>query len=329
MNFITDVVSYNHYFGWYVGKMEKNEVWLDDFHATYPDISLGLSEYGAEGIITYHNDNPQVKDYSEDYQALYHEHMARIIDERPWLWATHVWNMFDFGCDARDEGGVKGRNNKGLITFDRKIRKDSFYAYKAFWSKEAFVHVCGHRYSMRTGNTTTIKVYSNQPEVSLYVNGELFDTKAESRIFIFENVPLNDEFTMISANSGDLNDSMTIQKVNEPNPVYVLIEDEDEGEGVANWFNIDDYKDAKTIDIKEGYFSIKDTMGDVLENDEACKEFIQALGVMSGMKLKKSMLGIMKDAPIEKMAVMMGSDSEEDANKMLIVLNEVLNKIKK
>ena len=126
MNQITDVLSYNHYFGWYGGKMEQNEVWLDAFHEKYPDRPLGISEYGAEGIITYHNDDPKCRDYSEEYQAVYHEHMAEVIEKRPYLWATHVWNMFDFGCDARDEGGVKGRNNKGLVTFDRRIKKDSY-----------------------------------------------------------------------------------------------------------------------------------------------------------------------------------------------------------
>ena len=96
--------------------------------------------------------------------------MAKIIDERPWLWATHVWNMFDFGCDARDEGGIKGRNNKGLVTMDRKICKDSFYVYKAYWSSDPFVHLAGSGYSQRTGEYTDVKVYSNQPCISLYID---------------------------------------------------------------------------------------------------------------------------------------------------------------
>ena len=98
--------------------MEDNGPWLDKFHALHPNISLGVSEYSCEGIITYHGPEPKCKDYSEDYQALYHEHMAKVLDERPWIWSSHVWNMFDFGCAARDEGGVAGRNNKGLVTLD-------------------------------------------------------------------------------------------------------------------------------------------------------------------------------------------------------------------
>lgn len=332
MNHITDVVSYNHYFGWYGGKMEQNEVWLDAFHAMHPDRPLGLSEYGAEGIITYHSDEPKVKDYSEDYQALYHEHMAQIISDRPWLWATHVWNMFDFGCDSRDEGGVKGRNNKGLVTLDRKIKKDSFYVYKAYWSDEAFVHISGRRYVMRMGETTTIKVYSNLPEVSLYVNGEQFETKAGSHIFIFENVPLEDGYTLISAKAHGCVDSITLQKTDTQNPEYICPQDEEDGDGVANWFNPEDFKDVKELEFREGYFSVKDTMGDILANEEAGTILAQAISAITGMKLKKSMLGMMKDMTLEGMSSLMGgmvSGDNEKAGDMLLILNDLLNKIKK
>ena len=100
-----------------------------------------------------------------------------MIAERPWLWATHVWNMFDFAADGRDEGGKNGENQKGLVTFDRKIKKDAFYLYKAYWSKEAFVHTCGSRYVDRAEDITEVKVYSNLPEVALYVDGRLQETK--------------------------------------------------------------------------------------------------------------------------------------------------------
>lgn len=123
MHGITDVESYNHYFGWYGGKMEDNGPWFDQFHKVHPDICIGVSEYGCERIITYHGPNPACKDYSEEYQALYHEHMAKMLEERPWIWSSHVWNMFDFGCAARKEGGVAGRNNKGLMTMDRKTKR--------------------------------------------------------------------------------------------------------------------------------------------------------------------------------------------------------------
>lgn len=196
---ITDVESYNHYFGWYGGSCENNEAWLDEFHEKHPDICLGLSEYGAEGIITYQPDEPKCRDYSERYQAEYHEHMARILMERPYLWSTHVWNMFDFGCAARNEGGTAGRNNKGLVTMDRKIRKEAFYVYKAYWSREPFVYLCGRRYARRASDTATVKVYSNLDRVTLYVNGKPFATLHGNKVFIFENVPLGRGFTFLTA----------------------------------------------------------------------------------------------------------------------------------
>ena len=143
MHHITDLESYNHYFGWYGGKMERNGPWLDKFHADHPDICIGISEYGCEGIINWHSNTPECKDYTEEYQALYHEHMAQVFEDRPWVWASHVWNMFDFGCAARHEGGVSGRNNKGLITMDRKTKKDSYFVYQAYWTQTPLVHIAG------------------------------------------------------------------------------------------------------------------------------------------------------------------------------------------
>ena len=331
LNQITDTVSYNHYFGWYGGTLDQNEAWLDEFHAKYPERPLGISEYGAEGIITYHNDNPKVRDYSEDYQALYHEHMAKIIEERPWLWATHVWNMFDFGCDGRDEGGVKGRNNKGLVTLDRKIKKESFYLYKAFWSKEEFVHVCGHRYSMRTGDATTIKVYSNLPKVTLFVNGNEVATQEGYRIFTFENVVLTEETNFVTVQAGVYFDSMTINKVEEVNPDYILIDDEDsDADGAANWFNMDDYKEIKPIEIIEGHYSVKDTLNELIANDEAADVVVSVLSKVTGMKIKKSMLGIMGDNTLESMQGMFaGQLGDEKAKDLLPIMNDLLNKIKK
>lgn len=239
LNFITDVLSYNHYFGWYFGQLEDNERWLDDFHARYPDRPIGLSEYGAEGIIRWHSATPVARDYTEEYQAMYHEHMAKVIDERPWLWATHLWNMFDFGCDARDEGGVAGRNNKGLVSLDRKLRKDAFYLYKAYWSDEPFVHLCSKRFVRRTGDVARVKVYSNAPSVSLLVNGKPFATQNGSRVFVFDGIPL-DKHTFITAIAGDCRDSMTLQKVAQPEQSYILPRDATTANIAANWFNPDE-----------------------------------------------------------------------------------------
>ncbi len=169
---IPDINSYNLYFDWYLGDLEQNDEFFDEYHAKYPNRVIGFSEYGADATPQYQSAMPEKGDYTESYQALYHEYMLKMIEDRSYLWATHVWNLFDFAADGRDEGGKHGENQKGLVTFDRKIKKDVFYLYKAAWNKrDNFVHICGSRRTDRTEDMTEIKVYSNQPEVSLYVDG--------------------------------------------------------------------------------------------------------------------------------------------------------------
>ncbi len=328
---ITDVESYNHYFGWYGGNYDYNEKWLDEFHKKYPDICLGLSEYGAEGIITYQPDEPRCRDYSEAYQAEYHEHMAKILMERPYLWSTHVWNMFDFGCAARDEGGVAGRNNKGLVTMDRQINKEAFYVYKAYWSKDPFVYLCGRRYAQRAGDTTTVKIYSNQSQVSLYVDEELFGTKVGSRVFVFENVPLAGEFTFLTAEADGCSDNITLEKVSRKPDIYTLPVDESEGEGVANWFEqIETVASDVPMEFSATHFSVYDKVKDILEHDAAFEILSGALSSITGMKLNKSMLSMMQDQTLIGLADMfkaMGNNNAPD--NALQIINAELNKIKK
>lgn len=327
-NQITNVVSYNHYFGWYQGVFTDNEKWLDTFHAMYPDRPLGISEYGCEGIISYHNDDPKAGDYSEEYQALYHEHMAQIIEERPWLWATHIWNMFDFGCDARDEGGVAGRNNKGLVTLDRKVKKDIYYLYQAYWSKNPVLHICCKRYAKRTQDAIAVKVYSNLPSVALYADGVLVEKKDGNRIFIFENVSLKDGFTTITVKSGEYMDSTCFEKVSEPYAPYVLIEDESET-GVTNWFDNVDITKKQPLTFNEEYFSIKDKMKDILKNDEASTVLVNAISSMMGMKLKKSMLAIMGGQTLESLGDKVPAKEGVDTEALVGYINSELQKIKK
>ena len=186
---ITDIVSWNLYLGWYVPGLFLNDLWVDFFHFVYPDRCLGYSEYGAEGMPNLHSSNPFRGDHTEEYQAKYHEYLIRFIEKRPWMWATHVWNMFDFAADARNQGGEPGMNHKGLVTFDRKTKKDSFYLYKSYWNPEPMVHICSKRYRNRAEEMTTVKVYSNQSVVSLYCNGELLATQSGDHVFTFR-VPL-------------------------------------------------------------------------------------------------------------------------------------------
>lgn len=217
---ITDLVSWNLYLGWYVPGLFLNDLWMDFFHLIYPKRPLGFSEYGAEGMPNLHSAHPRRGDHTEEYQAKYHEYMLKCFARHKWLWSTHVWNMFDFAADARDQGGEPGMNHKGLVTFDRKIKKDSFYLYKAYWAEEPFVHIAGKRYADRTESTTTVTVYSNQPSVALYVNGELKEMQTGEKVFRFR-VPMSEK-TTLKAVAGPCTDTADLRKVSQPNPDYRL-----------------------------------------------------------------------------------------------------------
>ena len=227
---ITDLVSWNLYLGWYVPGLFLNDLWIDFFHWKYPDRPLGFSEYGCEAMPNLHSSHPRRGDHSEEYQAIYHEYLLKCFEKRPFMWANHVWNMFDFAADARDQGGEPGMNHKGLVTFDRKIKKDSFYLYKAYWSEEAFVHICGSRYVDRPEKITTVKVYSNCPEVTLYADGEEVGTKTGDKVFEFR-VPLKKE-TKIRAVASGCCDEAVLKFSPSPNPSYSIRADK---AGGGNW----------------------------------------------------------------------------------------------
>ena len=228
---ITDVVSWNLYLGWYVPGFKLNDLWIDFFHKVYPNRCLGYSEYGAEAMTTLHSAKPHRGDQTEEYQALYHEYLLECFAKRPFMWATHVWNMFDFAADARDQGGEPGMNHKGLVTFDRKTKKDSFYLYKAWWNeKDPFVHICSKRFVDRAEAKIEIKVYSNQKSVTLYCDGKEIGTKTGSHIFKFE-VPITGKHE-IRAVSGECEDTAVFCKVGKPNPDYKL---KGKSSNSANW----------------------------------------------------------------------------------------------
>ena len=327
MHHITDLESYNHYFGRYGGKMEQNGPWLDQFHAEHPDICIGISEYGCEGIINWHSNTPQCKDYTEEYQALYHEHMAQVFEDRPWVWASHVWNMFDFGCAARNEGGVSGRNNKGLITMDRKTKKDSYFVYQAYWTQTPMVHIAGRRHAQRAGETTEIKVYSNQDTVVLYVNGKEVGQQTAHRVFKF-NAALNEGFNTIVAVAGDVKDSITLEKVAEEPGYYTLPEFNERQEGVANWFKQVGSMDLTApMEFPEGYYSVKDTMEDLAKNEEALALAAKAVKLATNFDIKPGvgMWDMMKKMTPEAMSNMISGMPEG----FIESLNAQLIKVKK
>ena len=248
---IPDVVSYNHYFGWYGGDTSMNGPWFDDFRKKHPNIPIGISEYGCEAL-NWHTSDPQQGDYTEEYQAYYHEELIKQIHARPYLWATHVWNMFDFGADARNEGGENGQNHKGLMTFDRKYKKDSFFAYKAWLNPEPMVHLCGKRYVDRVEDVTKVTVYSNQPSVELFANGESVGVQQNNGLpFFYFDVPNAAAETNLVAVAGELKDESVIRKVDTFNEDYRMKE---EG-AILNWFDITE---------REGYFSLNTKMSQIM-----------------------------------------------------------------
>lgn len=250
-----DAAAYNLYFGWYLGELAENDAFFDAFHARFPNRPIALSEYGADANPAFQTASPCAGDYSEQYQCVYHEHLLQTIRERPYLWASYVWNLFDFAADGRDEGGAHGVNQKGLVTMDRRLKKDAFYLYKAAWNrKEPFVHLCGRRYMDRTEEITEVKVYSNCAEVSLLVDGRLLETQTGETVFRFR-VPITGEHR-IEARSGAARDVISVRRTARPNPSYVLAG----SGGIVNWFDEEDFK--------SGFYSIRDTLGTLKANPD-------------------------------------------------------------
>lgn len=227
---LTDLVSFNYYLGWYVPGLFLNDFFLKAFHFLYPKRPVGYAEYGADALPYFHAEKPKRADHTEEYQAEYHEYLLECFERHPFVWATHVWNMFDFGADARAQGGAPGKNYKGLVTFDRKIKKDSFYLYKLYWNPEPMLHICSKRFVKRAADTIELKVYSNQPEVSLYNNGQFIGKQRGEKIFRFD-VTLDKE-NRITAKAGDLEDQAFFEKVAEMPDEYILSKDKRKS---SNW----------------------------------------------------------------------------------------------
>lgn len=319
--YITDVLSYNHYFGWYMGDVADNGPWMDAFHKMNPDRALGISEYGAEAILSWHSAKPENHDYTEEYQARYHHEMLKTFAARPYLWSTHVWNMFDFAADARDEGGCKGRNNKGLVTYDRKTKKDSFFIYKAYWNAEPMVHVAGRRFADRAPGERTVTVYTNQPEVTLLLNGQPVATvEAVDHVAIFEELPLQAGANTVTARAGSCEDSITLNGVETSNPDYVLPADEGQA---GNWFTPEGEDAPGELVFVEGHFSINDKIGDILNHPQAgpiLNEIFEKGNMSTGM------LDMIRGFTVANLIRMAGKNMPAA---MPFILNDKLNKIAK
>lgn len=333
---ISDIVSYNHYFGWYGGNVNMYGPWFDKFHEKYPDKAIGISEYGCEALNWHATDIVQ-GDYTEEYQAYYHEELIKQIAARPYLWATHVWNMFDFAADARAEGGENGMNHKGLVTFDRKYKKDSFYAYQAWLSDKPMLHICSKRYVDRVEDKVKIKVYSNQDEVELFANGESVGVQKKGEFPFFTFEVKNEGETVLTAKAGNLTDESKIRKVDSFNEDYRMKE---EG-AVINWFE---------INTPVGYYSVNDTIGDIMQSfrgkfamlkigamllkalkgdsqpsDEPKKKKSKGASIM-GFKPSKEMLQLGYGFTVKRVISMLGGKFTKE---QILKINAILNKVKK
>ena len=322
---IPDVVSFNHYFGWYGGDTTMNGPWFDNFHAKYPNIPVGMSEYGCEAL-NWHTSDPQQGDYTEEYQAYYHEELIKQLFSREYIWATHVWNMFDFGADARAEGGENGQNHKGLITFDRKYKKDSFYAYKAWLSDEKFVHLCGKRYVDRVEDVTKVTVYSNMPEVELFANGVSLGKKASDEHFFYFDVPNAGE-TKLTAAAGEFTDESVIRKVDSFNEAYRLRE---QG-AVLNWFD---------ITAPEGFYSLNDKLSDIMMSEQGraffggmMRKMMSSLGdgaasaMGEGAMMGEGLMKMMGGFTVIRLTSLLGAANVKFTKEELLGINAQLNQI--
>lgn len=312
---ITDGIGYNVYYGWYVGECSDMGKWLDELQRKQVTVPIAISEYGADGILTYQTSSPTRGDYSESYQSLYHEEMLAIIRDHPRLWASYVWNLCDFASVNRKEGGVSGRNNKGLVTYDRRTRKDAFYLYKAEWSDEPVVHITGKRYKRRAESSITIRVYSNAEDVELFVNSKSMGAMCKnSHIFWLEGVVLlpgkND--ILVKTERGDYDDVILYgEQMDEPS--YLFRQDR----------NMEMREVATEYRVRNGYHSVYDTLDEILENPEAKRVLEEEAGADA---LSQPLLHTLGALPLESIARKSGGLIRKE---WVVRLNERLTKVKK
>jgi beta-galactosidase len=189
---LTDVNCFNKYDGWYTGTYSQVPAWCDAIHTNHPTSNVGVSEYGAGSGVSIHSATPENQDHSEEYQCLFHEAYWRSFRTRPFIWGKFIWNMFDFAVDYRQEGDTPGRNDKGMVTYDRKIKKDVFFYYQANWSDAPVLYITSRRFTERKTDLTDVKVYSNCDSVELKVNGVSRGTEkgTPDRVFTWTGIKL-------------------------------------------------------------------------------------------------------------------------------------------
>ncbi|MFD0698461.1 glycoside hydrolase family 2 protein [Paenibacillus sp. GCM10027628] len=328
INGFTDIVGYNLYYGWYYGEIKDLQDRFDAFHQARPDVPLILSEYGVDTNPKYHSYTPQVQDYTEEYQLLFHRNAIEAINKRPYVLGGYVWNMFDFGSANRNEGGEIGKNQKGLVTIDRKLKKDAFYLYKAYWSKDPFVHLAGRRFVNRHQELNDIMILSNLPHIRVYLNDvHLAEIKSEEPVKIVKNATLFEGDNEIRVEGTDEQgaihkDSMVLRLASEADQSYIHIKP-DRAKNAVNWFEKFDLSNAEPIELKDGYYSTFDTIEDLYGNEEAKAVFLKYFGEMINnpfFEATKSVMSIQKMSQLVQLNII---------PELVAVIDKELNVIKK
>lgn len=328
INTYTDIVGYNLYYGWYYGEIKELGERFDAFHHTNPNTPLILSEYGVDTNPKFHSYEPKVQDYTEEYQLLFHHNALESINSRPFVQGGYVWNMFDFGSANRREGGETGKNLKGLVTIDRKLKKDAFYLYKAYWSQEPFVYLAGRRFVNRHQEMNDIVILTNLPRVKVYKNSVfLVEIESHETMKILKNVALahGEHHLMVEGFDGHGNvctDEMTLRRVSERDSGYVL-ENTKKVFNVVNWFEKFDLTNAEASPLKEGYYSTFDTIEVLYRNEAAKAVFLKYFETSTNNPFFEVTMGVMS---IQKMSQIVQYNIPPE---LLVVINRELNTIQK
>lgn len=327
INRLAELVGYNLYYGWYYDTIPGLQKRLDEFHAACPDIPLLVTEYGVDTNPQYHSYEPKTKDYTEEYQLLFTDNALRSFEERPYFVGSYVWNLCDFGSANRDEGGKQGQNQKGLVTIDRKIKKDAFYLYKAYWSENPFVKLAGSRFVNRHKEKNTITVLTNLKKLELLVNGEsVAKTETVNPMTHFEGILLSKGENQIVVRGYDAQgnlyeDQMILNYTEEEDKNYQYVK-KDEGGNVINWFEKFDLTDAEEIQLDPEGFSSADKVGTIMKNPEGEKVILKYFGTM----VEHPKFAMMKAMTLDAMGKLKNLGIPQE---LITVINKELNQIKK
>lgn len=327
LNQLTDLVGYNLYYGWYYETIPDLQMRLDSFHKECPNIPLLVTEYGVDTNPSYHAYEPKVKDYSEEYQLAFCHNAIKAFEEREFVIGSYVWNLADFGSENRDEGGRKGQNMKGLVTMDRMLKKDAFYLYKAYWSKEPFVKLSGSRFVNRHQEENKIMILSNLSVLQLFVNGIFIEDKKEAKPiteFQVRLCELGENEILIKGfdeNGKMYEDKMILNRVMEPDSSYIA-EKKDNRAVVTNWFEKFDLSDTSEVVIDENSYSTRDTIGVLLENEKTKSILVKYMEfLMTDARFLRA-----KNMTVDALFGLGGLALPKE---LALVLNRELNQIKK